>query len=41
MKGRRTAEEPIHKGVHGNEEGDNSDGGLEKLLQLAMLSVTV
>ncbi|KAJ8422510.1 hypothetical protein Cgig2_010631 [Carnegiea gigantea] len=31
--------EPIHGGVLGNVEGDESDGGLGKLLQLAMLSV--
>jgi len=34
-------EEPIHGGVFGNREGGKSDDGLEKLLQLAMLSVRV
>ena len=33
--------ELIHGGVLGNVEGDESDGGVGKLLELAMLSVEV
>jgi len=32
---------PIHGGVLGNVEGDESDGRAGKLLELAMLSVEV